>query len=451
MPPHRPGPGRRNPPPPAGGRPAGPPPEGNQVIRRPADQQAWSQAAPPPYTPPRRQPPPQQRQAPPPRQVPPRRQAPPPPARRQQSPPPRDAQQRDRAPARKPERFTEPKRAAAPPPAGPPRRPTSEPAPRRRRPGGFRRALRRLAVVAVVLIVAAVAGVVYFDGKLQRIDALADYEGRVGDTPGTNWLLVGSDSRLGLTPDQEQELATGGDVGADRTDTILLIHVPRGSGATTMVSLPRDSYVSIPGYGQDKLNAAFAFGGPQLLVQTVEGATGVHIDHYAEIGFGGFASIVDAVGGVDVCVPYDIDDPLAGLQLSAGCQELDGAEALGFVRTRATALADLDRMNNQRLFMSALLSKATSPATFLNPFRLWPLVSGAARSLRVDEGDHLWHVGQLAWAMRGETVTATVPVGGFQDVYGSGNVLLWDSERALPFFDALANDQQIPPELLTTG
>lgn len=291
----------------------------------------------------------------------------------------------------------------------------------------------------------------YFDGKLQRIDALADYDGRVADTPGTNWLLVGSDSRLGLTAEQEQELATGGDVGADRTDTILLIHVPSGGGATTMVSLPRDSYVSIPGYGQDKLNASFSFGGPQLLVQTVEGATGIHIDHYAEIGFGGFASIVDAVGGVDVCVPYDIDDPLAGLQLSAGCQELDGAQALGFVRTRATALADLDRMNNQRLFMSALLSKATSPTTFLNPFRMWPLVSGAAGSLRVDEGVHLWHVGQLAWAMRGETVTATVPVGGFEDVYGVGNVLLWDSQRALPFFDALANDQQIPPELLSTG
>ena len=299
-----------------------------------------------------------------------------------------------------------------------------------------------------MLAVALGAGVVYLDGTLARVDALADYDGRVGDTPGTNWLLVGSDSRVGLTPEQEQELATGGEVGTDRTDTILLVHVPPGGGATTMISLPRDSYVSVPGFGQDKLNASFALGGPQLLVQTVEGATGVHIDHYAEIGFGGFASIVDAIGGVDICVPYPIDDPLAGLRLEAGCQELSGPQALGFVRTRATPLADLDRMNNQRLFLSALLSKATSPTTFLNPFRAWPLMSGAAGSLRVDDGDHLWDLARLAWAMRGETVTATVPVGGFDDVYGIGNVLLWDRTRAVPFFEAVSQGDPIPPELL---
>ena len=299
-----------------------------------------------------------------------------------------------------------------------------------------------------MLAVALGAGVVYLDGTLARVDALADYDGRVGDTPGTNWLLVGSDSRVGLTPEQEQELATGGEVGTDRTDTILLVHVPPGGGATTMISLPRDSYVSVPGFGQDKLNASFALGGPQLLVQTVEGATGVHIDHYAEIGFGGFASIVDAIGGVDICVPYPIDDPLAGLRLEAGCQELSGPQALGFVRTRATPLADLDRMNNQRLFLSALLSKATSPTTFLNPLRAWPLMSGAAGSLRVDDGDHLWDLARLAWAMRGETVTATVPVGGFDDVYGIGNVLLWDRTRAVPFFEAVSQGDPIPPELL---
>ena len=114
---------------------------------------------------------------------------------------------------------------------------------------GARRILRRLAIVLVVLVVAMGASMVYLDGKLARVDALADYDGRVGDTPGTNWLLVGSDSRVGLTPEQEQELATGGEVGADRTDTVLLVHIPPGGGATTMVSLPRDSYVSVPGRG----------------------------------------------------------------------------------------------------------------------------------------------------------------------------------------------------------
>jgi LCP family protein required for cell wall assembly len=302
----------------------------------------------------------------------------------------------------------------------------------------------------LVLLLAFVGAVFYVDNSLNRIDALPDYAGRVADTPGTNWLIVGSDSRDGLTPEQEQALATGGDTGPKRTDTIMLVHVPK-SGKTTMVSIPRDSYVPIPGEGSDKINAAFAWGGAPLLVQTVEEATGLRIDHYAEIGFSGFAGIVDAVGGVNVCLDSPIDDPLAGINLPAGCQDLTGSEALGFVRTRATAMADLDRMNNQRKFMSALLSKATSPTTFLNPFRLWSLATDTAKSLQVDNGDHIWNLASLAWALRGGMTTTTVPVGGFDYVDGSGDVLLWDKTKASQFFDALANDQQIPAELITTG
>ena len=115
-----------------------------------------------------------------------------------------------------------------------------------------------------------------------------------------------------------------------------------------MVSIPRDSYVPIPGHGEDKINAAFALGGAPLLAQTVEQATGLRLDHYAEIGFDGFAEMVDAVGGVTMCLPEPISDPLAGIDLPAGCQELDGRSALGYVRTRATPRADLDRMTNQR-------------------------------------------------------------------------------------------------------
>ncbi|CAM3273536.1 LCP family protein [Prescottella defluvii] len=299
-----------------------------------------------------------------------------------------------------------------------------------------------------MLLVASIGGVVFLDTKLNRVDALADYPGRIGDTPGTNWLLVGSDSRAGLTPEQEQQLSTGGDEGGTRTDTIMLVHIPK-SGATTMVSIPRDSYVNIPGMGRGKINAAFNNGGPELLVQTVEEATGLYIDHYAEIGFGGFAGIVDALGGVDMCVPYPIDDPLAGINLSEGCQELTGPEALGFVRTRATAMADLDRMNNQRAFMSALLEKVTSPTTLINPLRLWPTMSKVAGSLQVGSGDHLWNLAGLAWGLRGKMVTTTVPVGGFDVVAGSGDVLLWDREKATEFFDALANDRPVPQTLLT--
>ncbi|MBF6084536.1 LCP family protein [Nocardia cyriacigeorgica] len=330
-----------------------------------------------------------------------------------------------------------------PPPSRPPR--GAGRAPRPPRPKRKRHLFRWFLVLLVVFALLIVTAIIQLDRTLHRIDALADYAERVGDTPGTNWLLVGSDSRSGLTADQEQGLATGGEVGPERTDTIILVHVPP-SGRTTLVSLPRDSYVSIPGYGQDKLNAAFAFGGPQLLVQSVEIATGLHIDHYAQIGFAGFAGVVDALGGIDVCVPQPIDDPLAGINLAAGCQTLDGPQALGFVRTRATALADIDRMNNQRLFLSALLEKATSASTLANPFRLWPMARDTARSLTVDNGDHIWDLARLGWALRGDTLATTVPIGGFTDT-SSGNVLLWDKANASRFFEALAAGQPIPEDL----
>lgn len=356
-------------------------------------------------------------------------------------------------PAYQPTQRPEPFREAAPPPPPPTRQPRRAAPPPAAPPAKVKRRRKRhpfrwFLAILLLLVIGIVAAVFHLDGKLTRIDALANYADRVGDTPGTNWLLVGSDGRGGLSPDQERDLSTGGDTGPERTDTIILVHIPK-SGATTMVSLPRDSYVSIPGYGRDKLNAAFAFGGPQLLVQTVEIATGLRIDNYAQIGFAGFAGIVDALGGIDVCVPNPIDDPLAGINLPAGCQELNGAEALGFVRSRATALADIDRMNNQRLFMAALLEKATSGATLANPFRLWPLATGMTDSLKVDEGDHLWDIARLGWAMRGDTVATTVPIAGFEDVSGSGNVLMWDKTRAGEFFAALAEDRPVPEALLT--
>ncbi len=360
------------------------------------------------------------------------------------------------APTQTPQPYDDPYRrqagrVGAPPqpprrtgPAAPPPQPPRPAKPRRKAHWG-----RRIGLVLMALLVLVGGSVVYLDRGLNRVDALADYPDRIGDTPGTNWLLVGSDSRAGMTPEEEAALATGGDVGEGRTDTIIVVHIPK-SGKATMVSIPRDSYVPIPGWGRDKINAAFAQGGPQLLVQTVEGATGLYIDHYAEIGFGGFAGIVDALGGVNLCVPYPIDDPLAGINLQPGCQDLTGSQALGFVRTRATPLADLDRMKNQRAFMSALLDKATSVSTMINPFRLWPTVTKTAGSLQVDEDDHLWNLAGLGWAMRGGPITTTVPIAGFEDV-DSGNVLIWDRERASQFFGALAEDKPVPESLITTG
>jgi LCP family protein required for cell wall assembly len=308
---------------------------------------------------------------------------------------------------------------------------------------------RILLAAMLVFVVSVVAGTLWLDSSLHRIPALANYEDRPASGAGTTYLLVGSDSRQDLTPDQQALLATGGDVGNGRTDTILIVHIPGlGSNApTTMVSIPRDSYLSIPGYGSDKINAAFAFGGAPLLAQTVEQATGLRIDHYAEIGFDGFATMVDAVGGVTMCPSEPISDPLAGIDLPAGCQKLDGRDALGYVRTRATPRADLDRMLNQRAFMSALLHRVLSPAVLLNPLRWYPMSHAAGDAVAVDEGDHIWDLARLAWALRGDVVTTTVPIGEFGGG-DSGSVVVWNDDTAGQLFDALRSDSAVPPDVI---
>lgn len=304
-------------------------------------------------------------------------------------------------------------------------------------------------VVLLVGVLALIGGGVWVDSSLHRIPALADYPERPAAAHGTTWLLVGSDSRQHLSPEQQAELATGGDIGTGRTDTILLVHIPGiGSGApATMVSIPRDSYLPIPGYGEDKVNAAFSLGGAPLLAQTVELATGLRLDHYAEIGFDGFAALVDAVGGVTMCPAEPISDPLAGIDLPAGCQEFDGRNALGYVRSRATPRADLDRMINQRAFMSALLHRATSPAVLLNPLRWQPMARAATNSVAVDRDAHVWDLGRLAWAMHGDMVTTTVPIGEFTGS-DSGAVVVWDSDAASRLFSALANDTAVPDDVI---
>ena len=289
---------------------------------------------------------------------------------------------------------------------------------------------------------------VWGERALHRIPALTDYDGRPAQGSGTNWLLVGSDSREGLTEEQQAELATGGDLGSGRTDTILLVHIPApfsGSPAT-LVSIPRDSYLPIPGYGSDKVNAAFSEGGAPLLAQTVEQATGLRLDHYAEIGFGGFAGVVDALGGVTMCPAEPISDPLAGIDLPAGCQTLDGRNALGFVRSRATARADLDRMANQRQFVAAMLHRAGSPAVWANPWRWYTVPRAAVAALAVNTDDHVWDLARLGWALR-DASTVTVPIGEFT-YNDSGDVVVWDDTVAGELFTALDNDQPVPQAVL---
>jgi LCP family protein required for cell wall assembly len=228
----------------------------------------------------------------------------------------------------------------------------------------------------------------------------------------------------------------------------MLLHM--GAGQPVLISIPRDSYVPIPGHGSNKINAALGFGGPTLLIQTIENVTGLQINHYMGIGFGGLDSVVNGVGGVRMCLPTALHDYDSGANLPAGCQNLNGAQALAFVRDRHSfANEDLQREQDQRAFLKALLSKATSPSVYLNPFTALPFGSAAAGSLSVDQGTHLYNLISVALALRNPQ-TGTVPIASANyPTANAGDAVLWNQAQALQLFTALKNNQQVPASLLS--
>lgn len=330
------------------------------------------------------------------------------------------------------------------PPAGQPPlppRPQARPRRRRRRPGRV-----ALAVIAVLLLLIG-ATLVYLELAINRVPALADYNGRPAAGQGSNWLIVGSDSREGLDAEAQARLRTG-DTAGKRTDTIMIAHLPDNDTKPTLLSIPRDLEVDIPGHGRNKVNAAFALGGAPLLARTVERFTGLRMDHYAEIGFGGFATMVDAIGGVEMDIPAEMHDNETGATIPAGRQKLDGAAALTFVRMRksqATPRSDLDRIANQRAFIGAFVDQVASPGVLLNPLHLIPLISATPDALTIDEGDHLHNVAALAWTMRGIStdgvLTGTLPI-------SSNTAENLDRTRANRLFDALRTDKPVTDDML---
>ncbi len=285
--------------------------------------------------------------------------------------------------------------------------------------------------------------------SLEKIPAAS--KAAIADTAGTNWLLVGSDSREGLTKAERKELKTGQDSGSQRTDTIMLIHID-ANGKPTLVSLPRDSYVTIPAHTaldgssvedrRNKINAAYSKGGAPLLVETVERNTGLHIDHYMEIGFKGIRDITDAVGGVNMCIAADVKDKNSGLNLKKGCQELNGKEALAYVRMRyADPKGDLGRVERQQQFLSSVMKKAATPAVLLNPIGMWKLVDAGTASVSVGDGDSIMDIGVLARAMRGlsngQGMLTTVPISETDATTAAGSSVIWDEEAARELFVSL--------------
>jgi LCP family protein required for cell wall assembly len=300
-------------------------------------------------------------------------------------------------------------------------------------------------LVVVVLIVALASSYFYVDSKLNKSVALPAFSGQ---SAGQNWLIVGSDTRNGLTPRQIRRLHVGFDFGTANSDSLMLLHI--GTGRPVLISIPRDSYVPIPGNGDNKINAALGFGGPPLLVQTVENVTGLRINHYMGIGFGGLVSVVNKIGGVNICLKTALHDVDSGVNLNAGCQTLNGAQSLEFVRDRHSfADEDLQRMQDQRAFLKALLDKATSAGVYLDPFKALPFGSTAASSITVDKGTSVYDLVEAARALR-NPLTGTVPIANANYLTANaGDAVQWNQSQALELFNALKAGQPVPKGLLT--
>ncbi|MGW2513225.1 LCP family protein [Streptomyces scopuliridis] len=332
------------------------------------------------------------------------------------------------------------------PPPGVPRGPRQAP--------DWRRRIKIGALTLVVVILGVSIGTYFWaDGKLKREVDLSKVIERPASGDGTNYLIVGSDSREGMSAEEKKKLHTGSADGK-RTDSMMILH--DGSNGPTLVSLPRDSNVTIPSFRgsesgkmfpstgrQTKLNAAYAEDGPELLVRTVEFNTGLHIDHYVEIGFAGFANIVDAIGGVELDIPKAFKDKKSGADFQAGKQTLDGEQALAFVRTRyAFANSDLDRTKNQQKFLAALASQTATPGTILNPFAFYPTMSAGLDTLIVDKDMSLWSLGQMFFAMKGVTggdgTSMNMPISG-----SVGGNLVWDKAKVKELVNQLNNDEKV--------
>lgn len=340
-------------------------------------------------------------------------------------------------------------RFADPRPDGP--RPGPGPRPPRR--SRARTGRRRILLTVVLVVVAWLAFMIWVPlnawNSVGRVDAYGADRPAAG--AGHNYLLVGSDSRDTMTRSEIAELRTGKADGS-RTDSIILVHVPGGDGKAAMVSIPRDSYVPIPGHNSNKINAAYALGGPKLLTATVEEVTGLRLDGYVEIGFTGFVGVVDSLGGVEMCLDAPMKDESSHLDIAAGCQVLDGKTALAFVRARySDPRGDIGRADRQRQFLGAITKQALTPSTVLIPTRYKSFADASAKGLLVSDDTSMIDVWRVFRAMRGvssgDTLSLVVPIADANYQTRAGSSVKWDTPRARALFTMLRNDEPLtaPP------
>lgn len=331
------------------------------------------------------------------------------------------------------------------------------------------RLIRYLTIFSVAIVALSAASWLGFGlvtNSIERVDAFAG----LGDRPekptsAVNYLIVGSDSREGLTRAEQRRLRTGSTkvAAGKRSDTMLLVHISKNRDRASIISIPRDSYALIPSWvdssGQErnethsKINAAFAWGGAPLLIKTFESMSDLRIDHYIEVDFTGFVRIVDALGGVEICTPRAIYDPKSHLDLSAGRHTLDGIDSLKYVRARSfDGTADLGRMKRQQQFVSTILREVTSAGVLLNPVKMTRLLNSAFDSVITDEGldrNDLLTLGKQLRNLSAKNVnTLTIPLKYYNySKNGVSAAVLWDPELSAELFQRLREDQPLVDEV----
>ncbi|WP_329340049.1 LCP family protein [Streptomyces sp. NBC_01352] len=351
-----------------------------------------------------------------------------------------------RSPAARPPRRPQPQRSARPPV-------------RRKKPRWAMRAVTTLSVVVLASAGIGHAVVTSLDADIARVDAFKDMKNRPRAGHGMNVLLVGTDGRDRITEAERQKYRLGG-APCHCTDTMMIVHISEDRERASVVSLPRDSYAMTPAHTDGttgerhrghpvKLNAAYAEGGPQLTVRTVENMTRVKIDHYLEVDFTSFMKTVDVLGGVKICTAEPLKDTYTGLDLPPGTHTLQGGQALQYVRSRhVDGASDLGRMQRQQRFLAALIDRTTSSGILLNPMKFRDITRAVLGSVRADKGFGTHELLDLGRAMRNFSPSSseftTVPIGQMgYPVEGVGSTLKWDAKKAGRLFQSLRDDKPL--------
>ncbi len=332
---------------------------------------------------------------------------------------------------------------------------------RRERKHARRSTIRRRALIGGGLVVALIATIAFatmlhLNDNISRVDIAAGSGDRPSDIDGDlNILVVGSDTREGLGND---DYGTDTAEGGARSDTNLLVHIAEDRKSASVISIPRDSMTKAPTDCDDpdstvsngevrRWNDNFNEGGPACLVKTLEGLTGIFVDHVAVVDFSGFQDMVDGLDGVDVCLPEPVEDEDAKIDLPAGKQRLDGEEALGYVRTRKTLGdgSDLGRIERQQAFMASMAQEATRTSLLVRPDRLYSFLDAATTSMTADDDLGLQRMLSIARSVKGlkmdELVFATVPT---EPYPADTNRVQWRQEAADELWAAVRDDTDLP-------